>query len=270
MDDRDFMDCIRKELASLDETASFMREQWSHHANPESDLAEDESRFPDIWAATVARRLLLHANECIEAASLLMLNGDWTAPQYALLRAVYESAGSAVWLLQPEDTDVRLARLLSQHRESWRYSEKAYRGAPLDTSEQEQRQRWTDSAAARLGLDLKSARSGGYEKLIEEVDDLPSHPESLLTAWRLCSGVSHAKTWALNEVTTEIGSQAMCEHGRVSQRTPNRELFLTDLRIARRTIQHAWALYRIRTTARPHDLVLRQVRLDADGGEVPD
>ncbi|GAB2672832.1 hypothetical protein GCM10027169_38440 [Gordonia jinhuaensis] len=270
MDDREFSDSIRKELASRDETASFLREHWSHHADAGSDLAEDETRFPDIWAATVARRLLLHANECIEAGSLLMLNGDWAVPQFALLRAVYESAGSAVWLLQPEDADVRLARLLSQHRESWRYSEKAYRGAPLDVSEQEQRQRWADSAAARLGLDLKSAKAGGYEKLIEAVDDLPAHPESLLTAWRLCSGVSHAKTWALNEVTTEIGSHAMYEHGRVSQRIPNRELFLTDLRIARRTIQHAFVLYRIRTTARPHDLVLRLVRLDADGSEVPD
>ena len=132
------------------------------------------------------------------------------------------------------------------------------------------RQRWTDDAAARLGIDLRDGRSGGFENLIEEIDDLPGQPESLLTAWRLCSGVSHGKTWALNEVTTETGSVEIYEHGRISQRVPDRGLFLTDLSVARRAVQQAWGWYRIRTTARPHSMSMRLELRDRDGNVVPE
>lgn len=270
MNDSDIDSGIRTELDRLADIDAFVRARPDHHAEPNSDLADDESRFPDIWAATAARRGLIHSCECVEAASFLILNGDWTSPQFALLRAAYEAAAAAMWMLVPEEPDTRLARLLWQHHDSWRYSEKAYRGAPLDISEQQRRQRWAAEAAANLGIDLRSGNPGGFEKLIESVDELPQHPESLLTAWRLCSGVSHAKTWALNEVTTEIGSIELYEHGRVSQRTPDLQLFLTDLAVARRAVQRAWGLYRIRTTRRPHDLVLRLELRDRDGNAVHD
>ncbi|MCV7143549.1 hypothetical protein [Mycolicibacterium fortuitum] len=260
---------IRIELARVLAIVEVVNEKPDHHAEPDSDLAADETRFPDIWTATVARRGIVYAAENIEAACLLMLNGDWTAPQYALLRAAYESAGAATWLLQPDDIDTRLARLLWQHRESWRYSTKAYDGTSLD-HDGEERQRWTDKAATRLGIDLRAGRSGGFENLIEEIDDLPGQPESLLTAWRLCSGVSHGKTWALNEVTTEIGSFDIYEHGRISQRVPDRGLFLTDLSVARRAVQQARGWYRIRTTARPHSMSMRLELRDRDGNVVPE
>jgi hypothetical protein len=40
-----------------------------------------------------------------------VLNWQWTTPQFALLRAAYESAGATAWLLQPDDIDTRLAVL---------------------------------------------------------------------------------------------------------------------------------------------------------------
>ncbi len=57
-----------------------------------------------------------------------MLNWSWSYPQFALLRAAYESAGATVWLLIAEDIDTRLARLIHQHHESWRFSSKAFDG----------------------------------------------------------------------------------------------------------------------------------------------
>jgi hypothetical protein len=208
----------------------------------------------------------VYAVENVEAACTLVLNWQWTTPQFALLRAAYESAGAAVWLLNPEDVGTRLARLLWQHRESWRYSAKAYSGTPLDDDgEHQERQQWATDAAASLGIDLATGRSGGFEKLIESIDDLPGHPESLLTAWRICSGVSHSKTWALNEVTTEVDSRQLYEHGRMSARVPN-----TGLCIARRVVQQAWCLYRIRTTARPHGMTLKLELRGRDGNVVSD
>jgi hypothetical protein len=136
--------------------------------------------------------------------------------------------------------------------------------------EHDERQQWATDAAAKLGIDLAKGKSGGFEKLIESIDDLPGHPESLLTAWRICSGVSYAKTWALNTVTTEVDSKALYEHGHMSARVPNRGLFLTDLGVARRAERRAWLLYRIRTTARPHQITLKLVQRDSDGNEVQD
>ena len=262
---------IRSELEKVLEIGSLVQAIPEHHAEPKSDLADDEARFPDIWAATIARRGLVYAVENVEAACTLVLNAHWTTPQFALLRAAYESAGAAAWLLLSDDVDTRLARLIWQHRDSWRYSEKAYSGTPLDDrGEHEERQQWAMDVARKLSVDIATGKSGGFEKLIESIDDLPGHPESLLTAWRICSGVSHAKTWALTTVTTEVDSKPLYEHGRMSARVPHTGLFVNDLRVARRVVQQAWCLYRIRTTARPHGLTERLVLLDRDGKEVPE
>ena len=269
--DLDVDDEIRKELQLLRGIDAQVRERPAHHAEPASDLAADEGRFPDIWAASVVRRSLNHAIENLDAACALMLNGDWVSPQFALLRAAYESAGSAVWLLEPEDGNARLARLIYQHRESWRYSAKAYRGTPLDDGGlHETRRQWATDAATGVGVDLAKGRAGGFEALIKSIDDLPGHSESLLTAWQLCSGVSHAKTWALNTVTVEVKRTAVYEHGGLSARVPNRSLFLSRLRVARRTVQHAWCLYRIRTTARPHQMMVLLDRRTSDGTAAPE
>jgi hypothetical protein len=214
----------------------------------------------------VVRRNLNHATENLEAACALMLNGNWVSPQFALLRAAYESAGSAVWLLQPEGEDTRLARLINQHRESWRYSAKAYSGNPLDDGgEHETRRQWATDAATEMDIDLAKGQASGFEALIKSIDDLPGHPESLLTAWQLCSGVSHAKTWALSTVTVEVERTAVYEHGGLSARVPNRNLFVSRLCVARRSVQHAWCLYRMRTTARPHQITMLLDKRTSDG-----
>ncbi|QEM43990.1 hypothetical protein [Mycolicibacterium grossiae] len=260
---------IRRELALVLECGALVRERPDGHAEPGSDLAEDEGRFPEIWATSVARRGLGQAVECVDAACALVLSGSWMTPQFALLRAVYESAGSAVWLLAPEDVDTRLARLLVQHRESWRYSAKAFSGTPLDDGgEHDERQQWATNAAARVGIDPAKGKAGGFEALIESIDDLPGHPESLLTAWRVCAGVSHAKTWALQTIITEVDSIDVYEHGRMSAVVPDRGLFLSNLRVARRTVQQAWCLYRIRVAVRPHSMRLGLVRKDTNGNAV--
>ncbi|WP_156399573.1 hypothetical protein [Rhodococcus sp. Leaf278] len=268
MDDADFDVAVRAELTSLDGIRTYLADNPGRRAAPESDLAEDEDRLPHIWATTIAQRALLHACECIEAASALMVNWSWSFAQFALLRAAYESAGSTVWLLIPEESDLRLARLLAQHNDSWKYSAKAYTGTPLDDSgEHRERQQWTTDIAAEINIDLANGRSGGYENLIASIDDLPNEPGSLLTAWRVCSGVSHAKTWAMLTVTSEIESGDLYEHGRVSGRVPNLELFLAHLRVARRTVQHAWVYYQIRTTPRPHSITLKLEFGPADNGD---
>lgn len=267
MDDATFKRAIYTELESVQRIREEFEKKAGQRAEKGGDLAADEERFPEIWATSLAQRGLAHACECIEAAGALMLNGVWSYPQYALLRAAYESAGATVWLLVPEDTDTRLARLIYQHRESWKYSSKAYSGTPLDDGgEHEERQRWATDVAARLQINLSQGNPRGYEKLIESIDDLPGRPESLLTAWQLCSGVSHAKTWALNTVIVQVESTELYEHGRLVACEPDLDLFLTMLRTARRAVQYAAVLYQIRTAARPHSMALNLVESTGDGG----
>jgi hypothetical protein len=244
---------VRAELERVRAVEEQVLADRRHHADPGSDLAVDEARFPDIWATSVARRSLTHSIENIDAAGALALSEQWIAPPFVLLRASYESAGALVWLLAPDDADTRLARLLWQHHDSWRYSATAYAGTPLDDlGEHEQRREWAEDAAQKLGVDLRRTAPGGFQKLIASIDDQTGQPGSLLTAWRVCSGVSHAKTWSLNTITTEVDSKPVYEHGHLSARVVNTELFLNFLRVARRTVERAWGLYCSRTTTRPH------------------
>ena len=98
--------------------------------------------------------------------------------------------------------------------------------------------------------------SGAYEHLIGSIDDLPNEPGSLLTAWRACCAVSHAETWSMLTVTSEIESGDLHEHGRINGRMPNLGLFLLTC-VARRTLQHSRVYYQIRTRPRPHSKALK-------------
>lgn len=119
VNDAIFDHAIQTELTHVQSIHDAVEEKAGHRADAHSDLAADEARFPEIWATSVAQRGLVHACECIEAAGALMLNWSWFYPQFALLRAAYESAGATVWLLSAEDTDTRLARLIEVHPGWW-------------------------------------------------------------------------------------------------------------------------------------------------------
>ena len=85
MDDANFDEAVRAELTSLNGIKTCLADNPGRRAAPESDLAEDEDRLPHIWVTTTAQRALLHACECIEAASALMVNWSWSYAQFALL-----------------------------------------------------------------------------------------------------------------------------------------------------------------------------------------
>jgi hypothetical protein len=174
---------------------------------------------------------------------------------FVLLRGAYESSALAVWLVEPDSVDVRLTRLIAQHGDSWKYSAKAYSGTTLDDGGvHHQRRQYVTRMIEVACVDRSECRFPGFEMLIESVDDFPGRPGSLLTAWRLCSGVSHAKTWALNQVSVEVDRTGEFEHGHLSARTTNPSLAVTLLAVGRRTVERARAICAVRTTARPHSI----------------
>jgi hypothetical protein len=221
----------------------------------------NEGRLPDIWATTVVHRSLAHAVECLSAAGALILDADWMHAPFVLLRGAYESAVLAVWLLEHDSVDVRLARLIAEHGDSWKYSAKAYSGTPLDDGGlHDKRRQYAIEMSKIAGVDPAACKFPGFERLIESVDDFPGQSESLLTAWRLCSGVSHAKTWALIETSVEVDRTGEFEHGHFSARVANPELAVTFLGVGRRTVERARGLCAIRTTARPHSIRIRMTK----------
>jgi hypothetical protein len=246
---------LDRELSTLRGLDSWLRTPAACAAQPNSDLSADASRLPDIWATSVVHRSLTHAVECLSAAGAVIPGGEWMHAPFVLLRGAYESAALAEWLLEPDSVDVRLTRLIAQHGDSWKYSAKAYSGTTLeDGGLHDERRQYVTRMIEVAGVDPSECRLPGFERLIESVDDFPGQGESLLTAWRLCSGVSHAKTWALNEVSVEVDRTGEFEHGHISARVANPGLAITLLGVGRRTVQRARALCAVRTTARPHSI----------------
>ncbi|WP_333894114.1 hypothetical protein [Mycolicibacterium gadium] len=256
---------LDEELNRLNQLEESLRDPQGCVARPNSDLSADVARLPDIWATSVVHRSLRHAIECLYAAGTLLSDGEWLHAPFVLARGAYESSALAVWLLQPDSADARLSRLIAQHGDSWRYSEKAYGGTTLDDDGfHSERRQYAAKMSAIAGVNKSECRFPGFERLIESVDDFPGQGESLLTAWRLCSGVSHAKTWALNEITVEVDRLDESEHLHFSARVPNRSLGVTFLGVGRRTVERASIVLSIRTSTRPHGIRMQMRRSTAD------
>ena len=240
-------------LAAFDE--ALRTQQALQHAEPGSDLSVDEARLPDVWATTVVHRSLLHTVECLRAAGEQIMSEAWMHTPFVLMRGAYESAALAVWLLEPESADVRLGRLIAQHKASWKYSQTAYSGTPLDDKGlHDARLAYAAKMIEIAGVDPSECKLPGFEKLIKDVDDFPGEERSYLTAWRVCSGVSHAKTWALDTVTTEVDRKHISGHVGLSARMPDLELAFRFLCVGRRTVERACIWRDIRRTARPHSI----------------
>lgn len=265
----DHTERLNSELRNLQAIDARLRTPEAFLAQPDSDLSADNTRLPDIWATSVVQRSLFHAIECLTTAGKLILGTGWMHAPFVLLRGAYESAALAVWLLEPDSADKRLARLIVQHKHSWKYSKTAYGGTPLDDGGlHDKRQKYAAQMAKTAGVNLADGAFRGFEALIKSLDDFPDQSESLLTAWRLCSGVSHAKTWALTAATTEVRRQSYDQHTHVSSRTNNPGLATSLLSVGRRTVERAWVLCTIRTTSRPHAMQLELTALPlntADG-----
>lgn len=253
------LDTLNRELQILDRLNSWLRIPRICTAQPDSDLSVDESRLPDEWTTSLVHRSLAHAVECLTVAGTLIQNQGWMHAPFVLLRGAYESAGLAVWLLEPDSADIRLARLIVQHKDSSEYMKKAYDGTPLELLDEQQQ--YATQMAKTAGIDLRDGAFRGYQAVIKSLDDFPGQAESLLTAWRLCSGVSHAKTWALNVITTEVSRTQDGEYGHKTVRKSDPILATSLLSVGRRTVERACVLSTIRTTARPHSIQLELTAL---------
>ena len=80
-----------------------------------SDLAGDREQIPDLWLDTIATRRLKVAVDYLAGVRDLVTSGIHYYAPFPLLRAVLESAATAVWLLESDERPVRLRRLVGLH-----------------------------------------------------------------------------------------------------------------------------------------------------------
>jgi hypothetical protein len=220
-----------------------------------SDLWQDRDRLPDLWVDSVASRAVAHSIDCLHGIRDLAAYGTHFYAHFVLMRAVLESSAMAVWLLQPDDQNLRLQRLLAQHDDNWRERTKVYGLTDIPSevpyaAGQAGLKRMID----HVGLSAADCRWPGYTAIIKETDDLVGTPSSVELVWRICSGVAHAKTWAVVDVTHEVAEGPTIVSGKYSARIPNYQMVKLLLDNTFRTVAHADALFDVRRTARPHSM----------------
>lgn len=122
---------------------------------------------------------------------------------YTLLRAAFENACAAVWLLQPPLRAERVARRLRLAMNDIHHGEAAKtisHQAGLHT--RAERVGEIRRIASECAVDQKAASSRiDYRTIIEDVGD-PDRYMFLL--WSVCSGIAHGDFWARRAATTMV------------------------------------------------------------------
>ncbi|MDI9890568.1 hypothetical protein [Microbacterium sp. IEGM 1404] len=201
----------------------------------EDSLGSDVAHTPTIQ--------LLMQTAAYQLSAAVEMHAVW-APQSAtppLSRAALETAGTAAWLLTPDDRQERLTRFLRLKTQE-KYDEWKYRRG--NASERQANKRLIQSLAQRVGISggAIDRRFSAEEALgsLELGVDLP-------LMWSLSSGLTHARRWALHEASSLSGApQETDEDGFLVLSVP-RELFGTWQLIAGRVLDEAVRLWNLRS-----------------------
>lgn len=184
---------------------------------PNAELADDDARTSWLHLSHfVASCMAMSSDSLASTQQLLLPNGQLEhriTAHFPLLRSAMESAGTALWLLQPDNQRERITRLLQARTSDIEWDlplvKAAARIVDQDTHESRSKaQRAIRNAVARNRRHLAQIREigtrekiapdeyseglPGYERIIEQATahlDLPG--ASAATVWRLISGLTH-------------------------------------------------------------------------------
>jgi hypothetical protein len=165
---------------------------------PGSPMHADDNRLDPYQISHAAWSSLSHAVDHLHCLRTLVRDAGiihMYAP-YTLMRAAFENACSAVWLLQPNRRDERITRRLRLATSDINHGEDAKKitgkSGPRTRQERIEQVR---QIAAKCGIDEKAATSRfSYKEIIEAVGD----PEKImLLLWNTCSGMAHGDLWAM-------------------------------------------------------------------------
>lgn len=228
--DPDEIQSSRVILLLLERVANLSAELDKHiDVAPGSRLAADDARTPHQSVSTYAFAQLMAALGCLEALGMMGVREDdkqvslTLSPfgAYALIRNALDAAATAMWLLEPESSTLRIKRRLLLSVDEAKNSVSFQRS--MDRPDWSKRK---DAKEARVREIAVSANLNGWDPFKERLPTMTSILLSLerhhkgavmpwLPAWQLASGHAHAKLWAhtgsqqldeQNETRTDTGA----------------------------------------------------------------
>jgi hypothetical protein len=225
-----------------------------------SDLAGDREQIPDLWLDTVATRRLKVAVDYLAGVRDLVSGGLHYYAPFPLLRAVLESAATAVWLLESDERPVRLRRLVGLHIDDTNNKKSVQFMLPEQYRDPFDHEPGIKKMIQESGSPRGKCKFPDYTAVFKTIDDLPGEGASMLLAWRVCSGFSHGLTWATTGLIQQTNRAQVGPTLHRFDGTPNYQLVATMVRTAVRTIELADCYFQVRRTARPHDITFEFTR----------
>jgi hypothetical protein len=220
----------------------------------DSDLAGDRAQVPDLWVDTLAARRLKVAVDYLAGIRDLMAAGTHYYAPFALLRATLESSAAAVWLLEPDQREIRLQRLVGLHIDDKNNKRAVQSMLPDEFRDSFDHEPGIKRMVTASGSPRKKCKFPDYTNLLKGIDDVPGQGASLLLAWRVCSGFSHGLSWATTGLIPQSNRQQIGPTLHQFEASPNYQLVATLVNTAARTIERAHCLFEVRRTTRPHDI----------------
>lgn len=178
-------------------------------ALPGSRLAVDDARTPTQPVSGYAYNQLVAALGCLESLGMMGIRDDGKEISlafspfgaYALIRNSLDAAASALWLLEPESSTLRVKRRLLLAVDEVKNSA-SFRTSMGRTGVSA----WKEARRARLKEIAESSGLNGWTPLktmppmSSILEGLERHHERVimpwLSAWQLASGHAHGKMWA--------------------------------------------------------------------------
>lgn len=203
----------RAALAQVLDTAPDL-DRWRLRAHrveePErgSDLAIDDQIFPHMAVSQLARMSLVLAGEHLRLAlDAIMAKQLYPSSHFTVLRGALVGASQAVWILGPEDRDLRCERALTVLAEMYAQMDKYYGflahtqldgtdRASLDDQRSWLSERKTGVAAIRTGtasLNLTDVIGAAADHAFAN----RASRETLQRLWREMSADAHVLGWSL-------------------------------------------------------------------------
>ncbi len=164
-------------------------------------LAEDDVLTAPYQNSHVIAVFLGSALDHLHALRALLVDAEalhMSAP-FSLMRSAIESASQALWLLTPDDRQVRVQRRLQMAAENAREQSQAVRILNPEASGrlQQRLERFAGlGEAAGVPRERVLGKVPSLVTMVRAASDLVAHDLPLEFLWRLGSGYAHGNAWA--------------------------------------------------------------------------
>ncbi|WP_329054086.1 hypothetical protein OG738_13575 [Amycolatopsis sp. NBC_01488] len=218
-----------------------------------STLAEDDVATDPFHISHAAIWGLVSAVDHVKALRTLVVDSH-TVPArapFTLLRAALENAATTVWLLAPSERAERVLRRLRLQWANIKDDESARQlidhAQTVPTKDKKRRLQDIGRAAGLSSseVSLIASRTVGFSSIVETAGREGNGLEAdiMLLVWKLCSGIAHAKSWAVLGLLDRDQIKRVTENvAQVRLSAPDSAL-LNITGLAAAAIQEGWRLF---------------------------